>query len=295
MDATKRFGNIMMGFIPIISGIGLQFLLSVPAVGIVLLYAMTSSNGRAADNPMEYYIDLVSDSQFSTSVCVLYALTVIAIFGFWYYKVFAKESDQPVKKAFHPLMIPALILAAVAWQYLAQYIAVLTAALSPRSLDYYETLMETAGFDDMSLLLILYAVILGPICEELLFRGVTLGFAKRAMPFWLANTFQAVLFGAFHMNVIQGVYAFFLGLVMGLICKKCGNIIFSMAFHILYNGWATFAPDFMMYKAEEMPFFVIWLAVGILLAVLSAVIFAIAFRKHRESAREIQEEVNFSN
>lgn len=295
MDATKRFGNIMMGFIPIISGIGLQFLLSIPMVGIVLLYAMTSSNGRAADDPMEYYIELVSDSQFSTSVCVLYAIAVIAIFGFWYYKVFAKESDQPVKKTFHPLMIPALILAAVAWQYLAQYIAVLTAALSPKSLDYYETLMETAGFDDMSLLLILYAVILGPICEELLFRGVTLGFAKRAMPFWLANIFQAVLFGAFHMNMIQGVYAFALGLVMGLICKKCGNIIFSMAFHILYNGWATFAPDFMMYNAEEMPFFVIWLAVGILLAVLSAVIFAIAFRKQRESMREIQEEVNFSN
>lgn len=31
---------------------------------------------------------------------------------------------------------------------------------------------------------------------------------------------QAVLFGIFHMNWIQGIYAFVLGLVLGWICEK---------------------------------------------------------------------------
>lgn len=284
MSGTQRFGNIMMCFIPLISAIALQFIVSIPLAGIALLYTLFHGYRNEYFDPSKYYVELVGSSEFSTWILLLYAIAVVAIFGFWYYKMFAKKGSMPVKQAFQPLMVPGLILAAMAWYYLAQYIATFTAAISPKSLEYFEDLMDSNGFDDMSLLLILYAVIIGPICEELLFRGVTLGFAKRAMPFWLANLFQAVLFGAFHMNVMQGVYAFFLGLVMGWICEKCGNIAFSMAFHVLYNGWTTFAPDWIMYRADEVPFFILWLTVGILLAILSGVIFAVALRKRKSAS-----------
>lgn len=298
MQSKNRFGNFMMGFIPLLSALGMQFIVVIPMTGIALLYAVTSNAGKASGNPMEYYMELVSTNSFSTWSCILYALACIAIFGFWYYKCFAKTFGKPIKQAFHPLMIPALILAAVAWQYLAQYIALLTATVSPGSLEYYESLLETAGFDEITLLLIIYTVVLGPICEELLFRGVTLSFAKRALPFWLANIFQAVLFGVFHLNVMQGVYAFFLGLVMGLICEKCRNIIFSMIFHMLYNAWTTFIPAILMYRYDEMPFLVIWLAVGIVLAILSGLLFALSIRKREQSATasaKLQDQVNFSS
>lgn len=82
-------------------------------------------------------------------------------------------------------------------------------------------LMETAGLDsDIGLFMFIYAVILGPVCEELVFRGVTMRLVRRALPFWAANLMQAVLFGIFHMNWIQGIYAFVLGLVLGWICEK---------------------------------------------------------------------------
>lgn len=65
-------------------------------------------------------------------------------------------------------------------------------------------LMETAGLDsDIGLFMFIYAVILGPVCEELVFRGVTMRLVRRALPFWAANLMQAVLFGIFHMNWIQ--------------------------------------------------------------------------------------------
>ena len=60
--------------------------------------------------------------------------------------------------------------------------------------------------DEPSLILVLYSVLIGPVCEELIFRGLTLKYAKRAMPFWVANFLQALLFGVFHMNMIQDVY-----------------------------------------------------------------------------------------
>ena len=87
--------------------------------------------------------------------------------------------------------------------------------------------------------MLLYSVLLAPVCEELIFRGTTMHLARRALPFWLANTMQALLFGLFHMNWIQGIYAFALGLVLGYVCEKGGSIYYSILLHILFNLWGT--------------------------------------------------------
>jgi hypothetical protein len=81
--------------------------------------------------------------------------------------------------------------------------------------------------------------VLAPIGEELMFRGVTMRQARKAVPFWAANLLQAFLFGVFHLNWIQGIYAFALGLVLGVVCEKGGSIYYSLLFHILFNFWGT--------------------------------------------------------
>ena len=95
-------------------------------------------------------------------------------------------------------------------------------------MDAYESLLETAGLDDqISILMVICSVIFAPFCEELVFRGVTMHQAKKCLPFWAANLLQALLFGIFHMNMIQGIYAFCLGLVLGYVCNRGGSIYYS--------------------------------------------------------------------
>ena len=62
-------------------------------------------------------------------------------------------------------------------------------------------------------MLAVYTIILAPVGEELVFRGLTYRFARKALPFWGANILQAALFGVMHLNLFQGLYAFFLGTV----------------------------------------------------------------------------------
>ena len=141
---------------------------------------------------------------------------------------------------FHPLQFLSIILLIPGMQFFSGYLTSAVSLLFPNWLSQYEKLMETAGLDsDIGLFMFIYAVILGPVCEELVFRGVTMRLVRRALPFWAANLMQAVLFGIFHMNWIQGIYAFVLGLVLGWICEKGGSIYFSMFFHILFNFWGT--------------------------------------------------------
>ena len=100
--------------------------------------------------------------------------------------------------------------------------------------------MESAGLDEkIGITMFFYSVLLAPVSEELIFRGVTLRQAKKTLPFWAANIFQAVLFGAFHMNMIQGIYAFCLGLLLGYICEKSGSIYNSIFLHFLFNLFGT--------------------------------------------------------
>ena len=125
-------------------------------------------------------------------------------------------------------------------QFGSSLICALILYINPDTFKQYEDLMENAGIsNEMSLILFIYSVILAPIGEELIYRGVTFSIAKQVFPFWLANIIQALLFGAYHMNLVQGCYAFALGLILGYVCHKGKSIYFSIFLHFLFNLWAA--------------------------------------------------------
>lgn len=77
--------------------------------------------------------------------------------------------------------------------------------------------------------------VLFPVIEELVFRLGILGLLKRWMPFFAANTLQALLFGIYHGNLVQGIYAFLLGLLIGYIYRIAGGVLYTIVFHMFIN------------------------------------------------------------
>ncbi|MFQ7713992.1 MAG: type II CAAX prenyl endopeptidase Rce1 family protein [Agathobacter rectalis] len=59
--------------------------------------------------------------------------------------------------------------------------------------------------------------------------------ARKALPFALANLMQAALFGLFHLNWIQGIYAFALGIVLGYVRTR-------WLYLLLYGASSAFQP-----------------------------------------------------
>lgn len=260
----KRFGQIMFCFVPPLLAFGLQQLISIPAVGIALLQAFRSNN--TLEEAMNGFLNNMTSSTFLELVNIFYGLTALAVFAFWFCKKFRGTERQTFTKSFHPWILVGIVMSVIGLQYLSNYIVSFTAMIHEEWLDYYIALLEMAGLDDsVSLIMSAYSVLVAPICEELIFRGVTMQYAKRAMPFWIANLFQALIFGVYHMNVIQGVYAFVIGIVLGYICEKGGSIYLSILFHILFNLWGVFSPEWFMYGSDTLLFFFVWLFVGALL------------------------------
>lgn len=83
--------------------------------------------------------------------------------------------------------------------------------------------------------LILTVVIVAPLVEELLFRGIVFRSMQKVFPVWISIMLSAIMFGAYHMNLIQTVYASFMGIVAGIIYYKTNRLIYPMIVHAANN------------------------------------------------------------
>lgn len=84
------------------------------------------------------------------------------------------------------------------------------------------------------ILTILYLVVVAPIGEEIVFRGLIL---KALSPFGRKNAIvlSAVLFALMHKNIPQAVGAFVIGIIFATVDTKANSIVPSIIMHSLNN------------------------------------------------------------
>lgn len=102
---------------------------------------------------------------------------------------------------------------------------------------------------------ILCLAVLGPITEELIFREGIAGYWLRngAKP-WIAIVVSSFIFGVIHMNPVQIFSAFAIGLLLGTIYWKTGNVWLCSAMHILNNTTSVLLLNIYGREANDMQF-----------------------------------------
>lgn len=93
--------------------------------------------------------------------------------------------------------------------------------------------------------------VLAPVLEEVMFRGAIQGYIARTFgkP-WLAILVAALIFGIYHWNPVQVVYATLLGIIFGWIYYITGSLLSVIVGHVLNNSIATFTMLFMSDVSE---------------------------------------------
>lgn len=74
-----------------------------------------------------------------------------------------------------------------------------------------------------------------PFVEEVVFRGLIFTRLKQYFPVWTAVGVSAVIFGGYHGNLVQGVYAFIQGLLMAYVFQLYGTLTAPVLFHAAAN------------------------------------------------------------
>lgn len=90
------------------------------------------------------------------------------------------------------------------------------------------------------LLLIIGTVILGPMAEEMIFRGMLYRRAAYYTGAKAGMVISALCFGIYHGNAVQFLYALGLGFLLAFLYERSGDLRIAVAAHMSVNAWAVF-------------------------------------------------------
>lgn len=103
----------------------------------------------------------------------------------------------------------------------------------------YEEIQKTL-FGGNLLMEILTLALIVPILEEILFRGLVYGRLRKYSTKNMAAIFSSILFAVYHMNLLQGVYAFILGLLLVFVYERYQSVLAAVILHASANAFSMF-------------------------------------------------------
>jgi membrane protease YdiL (CAAX protease family) len=180
---------------------------------------------------------------------------------------FFTDLALPMQEPLRPLTFIILVIATQGIQFATGAISSLVETLLPEGVSIVgnyegiiESLLTPMGF--------VYIILIGPIFEELIFRGAIMG-PLRKYGDNFAILFSSLLFGLYHGVVLQIPFAFVMGLVLGYACTRW-SLRTSIALHIISNGLSVL----LTVEAFAVPG-----GLGLMFCAILTVIFLLVFRR----------------
>ena len=189
-----------------------------------------------------------------------------------------KEAGRKYLMNRNKMGVKEIILIALLSIGIAQVVNFLIALIPYEDAIYEETSEEMFYQTGLFLQFAVIGVI-GPICEELVFRGLVFRRARDYVGFWPAAIVSGLAFGIYHMNVTQGVFAAIMGIVFAMIYEHYGTIWASITAHIANNVMATLMNSVIDKLDLPESFYLIYL---IVMAIAAVVIGIYIFRKEKK-------------
>ena len=93
-------------------------------------------------------------------------------------------------------------------------------------------------------MMIFWMGIVAPAAEEMIFRWLIYLRLRDWMKLPVAAVISGVVFGIYHGNIVQGIYASILGTAFAWILEMSGNIYSSMLLHMGANIWSLVITEY---------------------------------------------------
>lgn len=120
-----------------------------------------------------------------------------------------------------------------------------------------------------------------PIAEELLFRQVIYKRLRNISPVWVATVVSALLFGLYHGNLVQGMYAFIMGCLLALVYEWSGSFAASVVFHMVANHVSDIT-----YEFESVSKVLYSPCGGVVSAILLVITFVVLFKNKNKCSKK---------
>ncbi|MBO5109116.1 MAG: CPBP family intramembrane metalloprotease [Clostridia bacterium] len=252
---------IVKAFFYSVAFVAIQFIVQFAFVIVKVTAALLSgmSDGDAYDIVLSSLYDNVC------KMTILSSLVTILAVGIWF---LARRRSTVNEVRLNPIHPKHLGLAALFGAVL-QVVTSVAVEFVPWPQSWIDTLTEMNDYiiSESIGLQVLAVVILGPITEELVFRGLVHTRLRQAFPPFVAAILSGVAFGIVHGTMIQFFYASLLGVVLGLVFNRYDSLFPCILIHIFFNG-VSLLPYFELDAAGLILLYLACVAVTILCAYL---------------------------
>ena len=264
-------------------------------LGAMLLSFCVSAAGaliQGMDGVNRAYYFLFDNANLYTA---LVYLMVLAVFGLWYY--FACVQQNGIRKylrectvRFSPLSFLWMILLAFAANHATTLLMSVVMMMAPDAAYDYTQMVEVSGMTNYSVLWAVSTLILPAVTEEIIFRGLILNYLQKAGAcFFAANAIQAVGFGIYHQNLIQGIYAALMGFLMGYLAQRYKSLLAPVFMHFIYNLFGTALVEFeSVFIPQAGQMLLIIQSIPLLVAALFLIQLRVGEKKEKKQEENIQ-------
>ena len=205
--------------------LGVQFIAMVVAEVVIMLQAPNLTNEILMDKLNGISIEL-------TVICNLITLGIFFLAYYLSQRSLLKKINisLPDKNAYAPTAVIG-----VTGQFVTLVVLSFLMLFFPQ--DWIDMLNQTDEIitNANPILSFFAVVILAPVFEEILCRGLILNTLKHAMPKWYAIVASSAIFGLIHGNPIQFIYATALGILLGWLYTKFDSIWIPILCHLTFN------------------------------------------------------------
>lgn len=233
-----KFDETIKVFYPPILYFMITVFVEVIAYVILFISRIRKINTNVSSFVASYsFIDELSKDveKYSYLIVFISAFIGIFVFGYLYYKDCRIVKGFSVKEQFE-FGNPKYIVIVVVFGFFASTGLSRFVSLLPLDdiLGNYDTVSDSL-LNGSLLLQIISVGIAVPIAEELIYRGLVFNRMKNSMDIKVAAVITSLLFGIFHFNLLQGVYAFLLSLLLIYCINFYNSIIPSIIIHSIAN------------------------------------------------------------
>lgn len=157
------------------------------------------------------------------------SLFIIPVYMLLVKKDAAKYGEQVISVARKPLTVLLCIAASVGTALAGTLMMKLLGVFRPEiGFEEYANIFDNAA----PLVMAVVTLILTPLCDELLFRGLLFKRISRAYGFWPAALISSLFYGITFGDLSQGFYGFVMGLVYALAFQKTGKVWIPVVMHM---------------------------------------------------------------
>ncbi len=229
----KKLKSIGFAVIYLLIPILLQFI-----VGIELQIQIILMQWRGKEIPIDALEQMLSNYGFNLILISMINLILIAGMGSWYYFIRKRRDVSPVdyRKILSPKTVGCLAALAFFAQFVCSIVMAVIAFVFPEVFKDYEKLMEGVDINVLPAWATLFIVaVWAPLAEEIVFRAMIFRTLRKGFALWPAAVLSGIAFGVYHMNLIQGVYASLLGILLAYIYEKTNSLLGVYLFHLSFN------------------------------------------------------------